>query len=571
MIVRNKLMFAGLAACLCLSACEQPNWEDPNYVAQQLETGDAATKLVAFGHLKALDDEKKKVTVPVLTKLYLEGAENQDKFMDVLLVLRDPAAKDAYLKEVEENKNNKGGAAAEVLGEIKAKDAIDAMSKLYTTTDSSDVKQGILRGFTYMPDAQMVPVLVETLKLDVDNNPIALHAYSCDILGDIVQEKPEALDDAGRAVLVRSIFLANNKNQNVGTECGIAVQKLGKAAIPELLKTFKLENKQVQQLMMSYNFPNNQPKGTATTRLGTLQAKEVAPLIIEDIDKERELPASVSTDRNKAIAWLSMEAQSLSEEILVLGDLGAVEGKEKLIKAMNGEYEKVWDEMKNAVGLLLFVQLRQDAAKSLNRIGDRSVAGDVLKAAQDMKSFKPLVDNLKAVAAHNKTPVPPAAELYSYNVTLAQVYANLADASAKEGFEKWANSVSDEGLKKELLKIVPAFDLQKECASKGDAKAQATCYGAKVDDQNSIISQKATYELMRLPTEVAAPVIASKLGTDNLEARELISFAAYRHPSKEALAAAKKILEDESSRTGQGYALDRRRLKYLAAWLANNT
>lgn len=571
MHIKNAMILGGVIASMSLVACEQPNWEDPKYVAQQLEQGDGPMKLLALDHFQALDDEQKKIAVPAVTKLYLANDPSQSKHIDLLLQLRDPQAKEAYMAEVKNNTNKKGGAAAEVLGEIKAKDAIPDIVGLYKSTDSDQVKQGILRGFQYMPDPLMVPMLVETLALDVDNNPIALHAYSCEILGDIVQEKPESLDDAGRKTLVQAIFLANNKNQNVGTECGIAVQKLGAPAIPALLETFKLENKSVQKLMMSYNFPSNQPKGTATTRLGTLQAKDAAPLLIADIGKERLMPEGVTSSRDKAIGWLTMEAQSLSEEILVLGDLGTPEAKDTLIKAMQGDYDKSWAEMKNAVGLLLLVQLRQDAARALNRVGDRSVAPDILKSAQDMKSFEVLVDNVKAVAAHNKTKVPPAAELYSYNVTLAQVYANLAEASGKADYETWIAGVKDDGLKKELQKMLPAFDLQAECAAKGDAKAQAACYGAKVEDPNSVVHQKAIYELIRLPSEAAAPVIAEKLGTSNLGVRELLTFAAYRHPSKAALEKVEATLAAETSRTGADFALDRRRLKYLGAWLANNT
>lgn len=560
-----------LVLCSGMMACEQPNWEDPAYIVTQMETGDATARRIAFGHLDALEDDKKMAAVPVLTKLYLEGADDQDKYIDTLLVLRAPEAKDAYLAEVKTNKNEKGGAAAEVLGEIKAKEAIPAMTELYKSTDSSQVKEGILRGFTYMPDAAMVPVLVETLKLDADNNPIALHSYSCDILGDIALQNPGALDADATATLVRAMFLTNNKNQNIAAECGIAVQKLGAPAIPELVKTYKLENQPVQQLMLGYKFPTNQPRWVAATRLGSLQAKELVPLAVENIPAKRDIPETASTSRDKAIGWLTMEGQLISEEMLALGDIGSSDARDVLVKAMQGEYDESWSEIKNGVGGLAFVQFRQDAARALNRIGDRSVTSNILESAQDMKTFSWVVDNAKAVAAHNKTKLPSAAELYSYNVTLAQAYANLSEASGKADYEKWIASVEDADLKKELEKMLPAFDLQATCAGKGDAAAQAKCYGEKATDSDPVLHQKAIYELTRLPAEAAAPVIAEKLSTDNLTARELLAFAAYRLPSKQALTTAEKLLEDESSRTGDDYRLDRRRLKYLAAWLKNNT
>ena len=567
---------APLKALLALSlsalllACEQPNWGDPNYVAQQLEQGDASARAVAMDKLELLEDDQRRVAVPVLTKLYLADDEDKKKQMEILLELRDERAKDAYLKEVESDATEQGGAAAEVLGEIKARDAIDAIAKLYQSTDSDMIKQGILRGFAYMPDEKMVPLLVETLKLDVDNNPIALHTYSCEILGDIVQQNPDALDEEGRRVLIRSIFLANNTNQNTGTACGLATQQLGAPAVPILFETFKLENEAVQKLMMKYGFPSNQPKAAAATRLGTLRAKEAAPLLIEDLPKARALPEALLSSRDASMAWLTMEGQALSEAILTLGDLGAMEAKPVLLEVVRGEHEESWAEIKNAVGLLVFVQLRQDAAKALNALGDREAAEELFKGAQDMKSFEPLVENVKAVAAHNKTPLPSAAELYSYNVTLAQAYANLAESDKKEAFEEWVKGVEDAPLRAELEKFIPAFDLHAECAAKGDIKAQAACYGAKVEEPNAALHQKAIFELQRLPSEVAAPIIAEKLSTENLAARELLTSAAYKHPSQAALDQVNATLEAEASRGGPNYSRDRTRLKYLSAWLANH-
>ena len=81
-----------LVLCSGMMACEQPNWEDPAYIVTQMETGDATARRIAFGHLDALEDDKKMAAVPVLTKLYLEGTDDQDKYIDTLLVLRAPEA-----------------------------------------------------------------------------------------------------------------------------------------------------------------------------------------------------------------------------------------------------------------------------------------------------------------------------------------------------------------------------------------------------------------------------------------------------------------------------------------------
>jgi HEAT repeat protein len=574
MKISRAIALSSLAlAALATTGCEQPNWGDPAYISQQLEQKDPAARRVALGHLDALPDEKKREVVPSLTKVYMEKDANQKAIIDMLVVMRDPAAKDAYLEEVKTNAGGKAGAAAEALGESKAKDAIPAMLELLDKTDDPDVKQGILRGFTYMPDPSMVPGLLKLLALDVDNNPIALHAYSCEILGNLAQEQPQALNGDARDALVRGIFLSNNTRQSTDKECGLAVQQLGAPAIPTLIKTYKGEFEPVQQLMLAYKFSSNRPKGVATTRLVAMRAKEAGPLFIEDIQAKKELPEAETVSRDRSINYLTMEAQTVSEEILGLGDLGTPEARDTLVKAVKGELDENWEELKNAVGLLIIVQLHQNAATALNRIGDRSAAPALLDAAKDFKTFSALTENLIAVAKHNKTDIPDAITLYGYNIVVAQAYAYLADASGKDAYVSWVDSLGKdmEGLKKELDKFKPLFDLQAECAGKGDPKAQAACYGEKLKSDDEYVRGKAVYELTRLPSEAAAPVLAANAGIDKLNTRELVTFGLYRHPSKEALAKVEETLEKEKDRSGTDYKLDQRRLQMLAAWLKNNS
>lgn len=565
-------MFCGmLAATITLAACEQPRWNDPAYISAQIEQTEPAPRRVALGHLEALPEEQQREVIPALVKVYLEKDTNQKQIIDRLVMLRDPAAKDAYLEEVKTNAGGKAGAAAEALGESKVREAIPAMVELLEKTDSAEVRQGILRGFTYMPDPAMVPGLMKLLALDADNNPIALHAYSCEILGNLAQEQPQALNTAAVEAVVRGVFLSNNTRQNTANECGLAVQQIGKPAIPVLIKTYKGEFESVQKLMLAYKFSANRPKGVATTRLVSLQAQEAGPLFLADILEKKELPQEETVNRDRSINYLTMEAQTLSEELLGLGDLGYMEAKDGLLKALKGELDENWGELKSAVGLLIMVQLRQNAATSLNRLGDRSVAPDLLAAAKDFESFGALPENMIAVAKANKTEVPGTLTLYGYNIVMAQAYAFLADASGKAEYDAWLAGLKDAGLKTELGKFSKLFDVQAECAAKADAKAQAECYGAKLGDEDPNVRAKAAHELVRLPSAAAAPVLAANIGVEKLDTRELITFGLYKHPSKDALTRVDEILKKDEDRSGASYKLDRRRLIMLRAWLKNNS
>jgi len=555
---------AALAASLfSMTACEQPRWDDPTYITQQLEQGDASVKLVALGHIENLSDENKKAVVPALSKLYVDGDESAKKIMDMLVQseFRDASAKDAYIQEVKSDASGKGGVAAETLGELQVKDAIPAMIELLDKTDSADVKLGILRGFTHMPDAQMIPPLLKLIALDVDNNPIALHSYSCDILGGIAQTTPQALDDKARQELVRAMFLANNKSQDVSFECGMAVQKLGQPAVPLLINVYKGEFKPVQRLMIAYNFPANRPKGVATTRMTTLRAKEAADLFIADISAdEHPIPEAIAGNATKKAGYLQMIAQTLSEEILGLGDMEVAAAKDPLIAIMKGEKNEKWKTF--MLDPAVQTQIRQDSAIALNRIGDRSALPAMFEMVKKLDANKEL-EKMAVFFESKKQPMDPT-ERYSFNLTTATAYANLATGAEKAEFVKWVGTLKDDKFKKELQKLIPAFDVQAEC------KDQAPCYAGKLASEDVVVREKAVYELMRLDAATVAPIFADKISTDKLNTRELLTAGLYKFPTKDAVAKLEALMEKEKDRGGADYRLDRRRLQFLLAYLKNN-
>ena len=563
---RPLCVFLPLALC-ALMACEQPNWEDPAYVTTQLQSEDPAARRVALERVGAMPEEKQRELGGELTKLYLKKDSNQKEVMTKLVQWRLPGAKDAYIEEVKTDATQMGGAAAEALGEIKAKDAIPSMVALLEKTDNPQVKQGILRGFKLMPDKQMVEPLVKILKLDADNHPLALHKYACETLGELAQVQPDALDAEAKKTLVYGVFLANTMRQDVAKECGLAVQQLGASAIPALLEVYAQKNPQIQQLMMAYKFPQNRPKGVATARLVSLRAPEAKTLFLESLQANHEVPETEATNAEKKAAWLQNEVQMLSEQILGLGDLGVTDAVPELVRVLKGERNKDWSHF--MLDPAVQTQLRQDAAQALNQIGQREAAGELLGMVTALDANK----EMEKIAAHFESKNQPmnALERYSFNLMTARALANLAPGSMKPEFEKALGEIKDEALVAEMKKFLPAFDLQAECSAKGEPKAQADCYLQKIQDADPILSQKAAYELGRLPTEVASPALAKALKVPSLPTREVVASNLYRHPSKEAVGTVNELMAKEASRSGAPAALDRYRLSLLRAWLMNNT
>ncbi len=566
---RQHLWTARAVACLLctltLFGCEQPKWDDPAYVSAQLNDEDPNRRKAALERIKELPLAERqamvKATVPALTNLYKRKDSNQRDVLDMLLPLRDAAAVEVYVDELKNNSFKQAGNAAELLGELKHQAALPDMLKLLESSDDPDVKQGILRGFKHMPDASLVAPLTTVLKLDADDHPIALHAYSCEVLGEVALIAPEAFDADAKKTLVRSVFLANNLRQDVSRQCGLAVQKLGDPVIPELIALFKGENEGVQRLMMAYKFPPNRSRGVATNRLTSLRAKEAGPLFIEALNVKVAVPDDIARDQR--LPWVQIEAQVFGEMILGLGDLRATEARPLLESVLQGQKNADWEPIRDYA---VEAQLRQDAARALNLIGDRAAAPTLLAVAKTGK-----IEDLEKLAEATAKQGQPMADLerYTLNYTVAQAYVNLAGADAEAGLNEIIAASKGEGLKAALEKLRPAAKLHASCTARGDQAAQATCYGEQLKDAEPATRTKAVHELSRLAAAISSPVLAANIATDSLDTRELIGSALYHAPSPEALKQVEATLTKSESSRGDAARLDRNRLELLRAFLKN--
>lgn len=567
--VRTLSAMLGLGLCtMFMQGCEQPNWESPEYISKRLVEGDRAERALALKHLSKLDEAEQLKAAGALSKVYLEADPNQKEAMQLLVQLRAPEAKDAYLKEVRENATGYAGAAAEALGESGATEALPELMKLYQDTDKTDTKEGLLRAFAHMPDPKLVGLLTETLNLDVDNYPIALHAYSCEILGDIGQKTPEALDAAAKKAMVKAMFLGNMKGQTVARECGIAIEQLGEPAVAPLLETFQGKNEEVNTLLARYNkapeysFPENRVKSVTAVRLGALLAKQAVEPFVADLNGVKEAPKQLSGSH--AVQWRVNEAQATSEIINALGNIGDTQVTALLAGLVKGEkINKEWDEITD---WSVELQLRQDAAFALVRLGDRSAASVLLEMAE-----KGLIVDMERRAEQlvRANQPMPILQRYQFNWILAESYANLAGADGAAGLARVIKATKEAELQEKFASFLPAIEKGAECLNKADDPARAACFGDLLGDKDAGVRHKAAFELSRLPAAAAAPVVAANLQKADLETREILTFAAYRVPGEQTLAAVEKILEDERSQGGE-YAMDHYRLKLLRAWLKNN-
>lgn len=567
-----------LAVVLWIGGCERANWEDPQYIKQQLEKGNPTEQKMALKKLEDLEDDKdKEVVASALADIYMEGGANSRDAMGTLVELQSEKAKEAYVKEIETNEAGYAGPAAEALGKMQATDMIPDLLKLYKEAESDQVKLAVLRGFRYMPKAQMVDPLLKTLQLSVDNNPIKLHQYSCEIIGDVVADNPDVIDEQGTRTLVRGVFLSSATGQDAQQDCGLAVQKLGQAAVPILIETFKGENGDVNELLRKYrtdstDFPPNKAKVGAIIRLTKLQAEEAKKLFMESLEQEREVPGDLPDKFVKP--YLTYEAQSIDEMIMGLGALNATGAKEMLRKVLLGEYNETWS---GVVDYRSELQLRQDAAFSLVRMGARDARDSMMKMALDgvIKGLEARAKALekRAEKKENMDPMKPT-QRYQFNWMSAKAFAHLGTGDDIERFKKLISELGDDEkfaeVRDKLKSFLPELELAKRCHGKDSEKAQAKCFGKAISADKKPVREKAAWELVWLPKDIAGPEITERLDTEDLGIRETLTLGLYRNPHKPAIDKITKILEDESDKTADSYKLDHYRLKLLRAWLRNH-
>jgi HEAT repeat protein len=577
----SVLVITGLL--FSVAGCDSGSWKDPDYVSQRLKEGSPATQSMAIDKLRNLPEDKQKKVAGALADVYLQGNMNQDDAMQLLVQYRAKAAKDAYLEEIKNNNSGYVGAAAEALGEAGVKEAVPEMLKVYKQSDDDDMKVGILRGLQHMPSKQMAGPLIETLKLDVDNHRIALHSYSCEILGAILQDNKGVLKEKGRRTLVRAMYLGNKAGQTVSKECGLAVQQLGQPAVPILIETFKGENKDVNQLLMTYNtgpdykFPRNHAKLLAAQRLGTMRAEEAVEPFIEDLESTKVAPDPLSGQH--AVSWRVKEGAATSSVIRGLGDIGNEQATDILREILLGEVTTdEWDDITDG---LVELQLRQDAAMGLVGTGNRDVLDSLMEMAEEgviidlERRAKMLEDKWNSMSDKEKEKNPnikpmPIEQRYQFNWMSAEAYAHLATTDDLEPLEQLASESEHEELKKKYKNFAKAVESGGKCLDKNKASAKGKCLAKLLDHDKAVVQEKAAWELGRLEDEVGSKHLVKNLDTDDLKLREVLTNSLYSAPSGKAVDKINKILEAEADKSGNKYEKDHYRLKMLRAWLKNN-
>lgn len=542
--VRRAMMVGSLVAALtCGVACEPPDWTDPEFLSQQIKEGD---RLKALEEIPRLSEEDQKKVVPALVDAYNNG-QDKDKVFTILAAVRDERAKAVYVDALKSARSQRDQAkAALALGELKATEHIPTMMDIFRNVPNQDLRSAIIQAFVEMPDAQEIPLLIDILKnYDPDREPISYHSYSCDILAAIDQPTDAVVD-----AVVYGIFLDNAKGQNVSRECSIAVATTGEMATEKLIGVMQGKNDAINTRFSKYKaYIKGSSEVTAVDTLGLLRAAKSAPAMQEEMLKAKSAPATYRND--KLLAWGQKRSEFFVAACGALGDMGAPESVEFLSKfVMPGDkdlesYKALIDYDKRTKLFMV-----EAAMKGLNAHGDRKGLEALGKAA-----LKGDLPELKGYG--------PGAE-YQSRWQAARAYAMLADAAHAAEFDKMASAEKNDDMKKKWAEFKPALDVASEC--KGDAK----CYGKYLTDNSAVKSEKAAWELGRLPAggEAEAQLLA-QLGTQSPQLRTIIIKSLFRVGTKATADKIVELLDKESGKSMAEFKVLHMQMAALKAYIDN--
>lgn len=571
-VAQALALVAAAMVVVVMSGCDTTDWEDPDEVAQLLEQGTLAQQGQAVERLGDMSAEQRDVIAGPAANLYLEDEHLRSDIMRRLIEWRHPDAKDAYVEEMVGDHAGYGAAAARILGELQLEEAVPAMLEVFEEATDHERQIGILRGLAYMPDSGALDEALEVLQLDVDNYTIRLHRAACEFIGSLAMVEPEAIDAGVRSELARARMLMSADGRTVDEECGLAIQQVGFAMIPELIELFHEENDDVKWLLLTYDnpsggeyFPQNEAKLTAARQLSAMRAPEAVELFNEQLMATVEQPEGL--DEGSLRNWRVNEAETLNEMIKGLGDIGDPDGRATLEAIAQGE--PFSDEWEPVIDGTVAFQMLQDSARALARLGDRDARSTLLEMTE-AEIIPEMAARFQYLEEQEDHEVPMTEQLRPQWVA-AQSFAYLGESDDRDEIESLVEAIEedmeDEELAEKLESFLVAFDVMDECQEIGDEARRAECFGEFLEDDSEIAREKAVLELSRMSSGAAGPVVVDAIGTDDLELRELLTFAGYRVPTPELADRIQEIVEEEAGRTSTEYQRDHLRLRMLHAWL----
>lgn len=414
--------------------------------------------------VKALLELKDKSVVPQLVELFKKDKSLRGDIAEILGLIGDKSVAPALLEglvfevsnNIQEQREN-DRINEKILGALAAmqeESAKPAVIKLLGST-SAPVLAAAVKAEKVFKDKAAVDALIAIIKND--NLSKAIRADAIYVLGEIGD--PKAVP-----ALVRAMYI--EKQGTVYPDANEALQKIGKAAVPELIKTFLGKNEEVRQIAEKSNFVVGAIEGKAAETLGD----------ICDLSAEDALMKMIKSDEDNPIAK--------SKAAFALGRMQSKKAAPLMAKLAEDEEDP---------------SVRAHYLLALNLIGDTSVIPQLVKAEKkpDLEKYK------KEGATPQELDI-----LRKGREEVVKTIARLATEKDAAHYEKVMKEEKNPEIGKVIKEYSVMIDVAKEC------KSDFACYKGKLSDANKVVREKAAYMIGRIDSEEAMKTLVGLLGVE---------------------------------------------------------
>ncbi len=414
--------------------------------------------------VKALMELKDKSVIPQLVELFKKDKSLRADIAEILGVLGDKSVAPTLLEglvfevsnNIQEQREN-DRINEKILGALAAmqeESAKPAIIKLLSST-SAPVLAAAVRAEKVFKDKNAVDALISIIRND--NLSKAIRSDAIFVLGEIGD--PKAVPS-----LIRAMYI--ERQGTVYPEANEALQKIGKAAVPDLVKTLLGKNEEVRQIAEKSNFVIGAIEGKAAETLGD----------ICDPSAEDALLKMIKSDEDNPIAK--------SKAAFALGRMQSKKAAAIMAKLAEDEEDP---------------SVRAHYLLAINLVGDTSVIPALVKGAK-----KPDLEKYKREGATQQ-------ELDILRKGREEVIKTIARLSTDKDanhYDKVMKEEKNPDISKVIKEYAVMIDVAKEC------KNDFACFKNKLSDANKIIREKAAYMIGRIDSEEAVNTLIDLLGLE---------------------------------------------------------